>query len=217
MSHRIKHLQTFLTDKKKPEVIVPPEPEENTITKNTYNRQCRTLPITQLQSSLNPEQPPRPVITKTDPAKKFMRRCGRPLDALSRFQMDQALNIFTFDVAKQSRIYLWKCPEHGSRYLLYRYQPSDGVHVSCKLCNAKLHVDEVHFHGGESGDFQAISNNTFFGCRVCGVELMYGVDSIYRCSKCGLAFCITCGYIEVGICDNCAEKARTRSQARNKP
>jgi hypothetical protein len=80
-----------------------------------------------------------------------VERCGRPSERLTRKQLQHAMNICTFDMAKQGRIWRWKCPTHNQTALTYHFA-ADGVHVFCEACGLTNHFELVNFDGRETDD-----------------------------------------------------------------
>jgi hypothetical protein len=85
--------------------------------------------------------------------KEIDKKNGRPNQEYTKQQLHEMGAILRFDMMKQGKIEAFRCPEHGDKYLLIRYQKSDGVHIRCKACRVKTHFDEFHFQGcDEHGD-----------------------------------------------------------------
>lgn len=81
--------------------------------------------------------------------KDIDKRKGRPDQEWTDQESRENARLLMFDQFKQSRISRWQCPTpgHGRKYVLMRYQKSDGVHIRCLACGATTHFDETHYQG----------------------------------------------------------------------
>lgn len=131
--------QAFLTDK---------APIDETEYKET-NEYAKLIKRLQKKYGVSPsEKLKKEVMTQ----KEIDKKNGRPNQEYTKHQLHEMGNIIKFDMMKQGRIEAFRCPEHGDKYLLLRYQKSDGVHIRCKVCKTKSHFDEYHFNGQEDTD-----------------------------------------------------------------
>ena len=159
--------------------------------------------IQHLQTFLTNKKPTS--ITAHKPKPRKVTRCGRPSDRLTHHQIIQAVRVAEFDVAKQGRILRWRCRQNHDPeiYYTYRYQRSDGVHVWCEACGATSHWDEIHYHADDNPQ-EVFTGEVHDACCVCGYEWNEGEERV-KCSRCGLYFCIDCGYVGMKICAVCVD------------
>jgi len=91
-------------------------------------------------------------ITEKKTFQKPTTACGRPNERISESQLNKAVQIVSWDMAKQGKVKQWSCPEHGKANRSFDVSP-DGVRVWCETCGKTTHFELSNFQGcDEHGD-----------------------------------------------------------------
>lgn len=103
----------------------------------------------QKQAFLTSREPEEITVKKT--FQKPSQQCGRPNERISESQLNKAIQIVSWDMAKQSKIRRWSCPDHGKTNRSFDVSP-DGVRVWCETCGKTTHFELFQWDGRQNNE-----------------------------------------------------------------